>query len=178
MPRLNPNRPPLDHAALERLALRYVERFATSRGRLLAYLERKLFERGAATDSPPDAGAIADRLVTLGYVDDRAYADAQSRALSRRGMGGRRIDMALRQAGIDEPLRRETLDPTDAAAEERALRYAERRRFGPFSKQIADPDQQRRQIAAMVRAGHAPAISARIVRMTPRDDPFEPVDNA
>ncbi|MGC6401107.1 regulatory protein RecX [Sphingomonas sp. FW199] len=178
MDRSNPNRPPLDHAALERLALRYVERFATSRGRLLAYLERKLFERGTVEGPRPDAGSIADRMVMLGYVDDRAYADARSRALSRRGMGGRRIDMALRQAGIDEPLRQETIDSTDSSAEQRALRYAERRRFGPFSRALADPDQQRRQVAAMVRAGHAPALSARIVRMKPGDDALEPVDNA
>ena len=38
--------PPLDAAALERLALRYVERFATTRGRLTDYLTRKIRERG------------------------------------------------------------------------------------------------------------------------------------
>lgn len=42
------NRPltPLDPARLERLALRYVERFATTRVKLTRYLERKVRERG------------------------------------------------------------------------------------------------------------------------------------
>ena len=37
---------PLDAAALDRLALRYVERFATTRGKLADYLRRKMRERG------------------------------------------------------------------------------------------------------------------------------------
>ena len=40
--------PPLDAAALERLALRYVERFATTRGKLTDYLRRKIREIGRA----------------------------------------------------------------------------------------------------------------------------------
>ncbi|HYZ48955.1 MAG TPA: RecX family transcriptional regulator, partial [Sphingomonas sp.] len=39
---------PLDAPALERFALRYVERYATTRARLADYLSRKLRERGWA----------------------------------------------------------------------------------------------------------------------------------
>ena len=38
--------PPLDEAGLNELALAYVARYATSRAKLLAYLARKLRERG------------------------------------------------------------------------------------------------------------------------------------
>jgi hypothetical protein len=43
-----PRRPldPLERADLERFALRYVERYATTRGRLADYLKRKIRERG------------------------------------------------------------------------------------------------------------------------------------
>ena len=65
----------LDEASLERLAIRYVERFATSRARLVRYLERKLAERGWSGGDAPPVEALATRLVALGYVDDAAYAD-------------------------------------------------------------------------------------------------------
>lgn len=177
MSRRTPNQAPLDQPALERLALRYVERFATSRAKLVDYLRRKLRERGGA-DPHPDPDAVADQMVRLGYVDDRAFADARSTALSRRGMGGRRIDQALRQAGIADDLRTEMIQPFVEDAQESALVYARKRRFGPFSPSPADPDRQRRQIAAMVRAGHEPRLAAQIVRARPGDERFDPVDNA
>ncbi|HVJ00769.1 MAG TPA: RecX family transcriptional regulator, partial [Sphingomonas sp.] len=52
---------PLDRADLERLALRYVERFATTRARLAAYLDRKIRERGWAGEGSPDTVALAQR---------------------------------------------------------------------------------------------------------------------
>ena len=42
----------LDGPALDRLALRYVEKFATSTGKLTQYLQRKLRERGWAALAP------------------------------------------------------------------------------------------------------------------------------
>ena len=65
---------PLDDAGLERLALRYVERYATSRARLSAYLGRKLRERGWAGSDAPPVEALTDRLAELRYVDDAAFA--------------------------------------------------------------------------------------------------------
>ena len=89
-------RPPLNAAKLEEMALNYVGRFATSRSKLLAYLRRKLRERGwDGTDEPP-VEQIADRLVRLGYVDDRAYALSKARSLTGRGYGERRVRQALR----------------------------------------------------------------------------------
>ena len=38
-------RPPLDHKMLEELALRYVERFATTRAKLRDYLRRKRLQK-------------------------------------------------------------------------------------------------------------------------------------
>ncbi|WP_342454691.1 regulatory protein RecX [Sphingomonas sp. H160509] len=96
---------PLDAAALEQMALRYVERFATTRGRLTDYLMRKIRERGwdggtgAALAEP---GELAQRMADLGYVDDRAFAEQRAAAMQRRGLGARRVAGAFREAGIDE----------------------------------------------------------------------------
>ncbi|MBS0479902.1 MAG: RecX family transcriptional regulator, partial [Proteobacteria bacterium] len=100
MPRV-PRRPvpPLDRPALERMALRYVERFATTRGRLADYLKRKIRERGWDGEAA-DPAAIAERFAELGYIDDRAYGEARANAMARRGLGERRVAGALRQAGV------------------------------------------------------------------------------
>lgn len=154
---------PLDQPAIERLALRYVERFATSEARLADYLGRKLRERGA--DGVVDPRAAAARMVERGYVDDRAYAEARARGLARRGLGARRVSQELRQAGIDgEGIARATAEtsPLDAA-----LAYARRRRIGPFARVAPDPKTLEKQIAALVRAGHAFGLARKIAALPP-----------
>jgi len=160
----------LDSAALERLAIRYVERFATSRARLVRYLERKLAERGWSEADAPPVEALAARLVALGYVDDAAYAAARERAMARRGLGGRRIAGALAVDGIDEDLRAVVAGAHDRVAS--AVALARRRRLGPFGPPLADRQARERAMAAFLRAGHAPALARRILD-TPDEDGLE-----
>jgi regulatory protein len=158
--------PPLDAPALERLALRYVERFQTTRARLAQYLARKVRERGWDGD-PADPHAIADRFAALGYLDDRAYAEARASALGRRGLGARRVAGALMQAGVGEEDRDHVAPAVAAEAVEAALRFARRRRIGPFADQPAERDAREKQLAAMLRAGHPLDLARRIVRLAP-----------
>lgn len=156
-------RPPLDAAALERLALRYVERFATTRGKLADYLRRKLRERGAVEDFDPDAiDALADKFVALGYVDDAAWASAKAGSLTRRGYGARRVSDALR-AGRIEPELAAAVAPDEAEAWAAAETYARRRKIGVHGDGAADRDLKRKQLAAMLRAGHAFEVARRMV---------------
>jgi regulatory protein len=162
--------PPLDAAALENLALRYVERFATTRGKLADYLRRKVRERG--WDGPVlDPAAVAERMAGLGYVDDRAFAEARARSLARRGYGERRVSQALRAAHVAEDDASEALEQSAGAAGESALALARRRRFGPFAAVLADERQRERQIGAMLRAGHSFALARRIIMALPGEIP-------
>ena len=160
-------RPPLTAARLDELAIFYVSRFATSRAKLLIYLKRKLVERGWEGKAPADLSALADRLVRLGYVDDRAFALAKARSLTVRGYGEGRVRQALHGAGINEddgdPARQ--LAKADAVGS--ALHFAKRRRVGPFGDAAADPVKRDRALAAMIRAGHGFALSRAILAMEP-----------
>ena len=157
---------PLDEQKLGEIALRYVGRFATTRAKLRSYLQRKVRERGWESAGPPDVEAVAERLAALGYVDDAGYALAKSRALAGRGYGKRRLGEALRAAGIGEADGAAALELADADAVSAALRFAERRRLGPFAAQtIDDPAERQKALAAMVRAGHDMALARAIVRM-------------
>jgi len=158
--------PPLDQAALERLALRYVERFATTRGKLSAYLARKIRERGWEGE-PADPDGVAERMAALGYVDDRGFAEQKGAALGRRGYGARRVAETLRAAGLDAADAAPILAQARAAALESALRLAQRKRIGPFAEAPADPAQRARQLGQLLRAGHAPALARRIVAADP-----------
>jgi regulatory protein len=166
-------RPPLDDKGLHELALRYVGKYATTRSKLSAYLARKLRERGWDGAREPDLSAIADRFAELGYVDDAAYALARSRALSSRGYGRRRLDQKLRQAGVGEEDGAAARELAERDAVDAALRFAERRRIGPFGAPSKDPKAREKAIGAMVRAGHGFALAKAVVDW-PSDRPIDP----
>ena len=163
--------PPLDAAALDRLALRYVERFATTRVKLARYLATKIKLRGWEEGSgPPDPRVLADRLAGLGYIDDLTFAEARAGAMTRRGLGARRVRGALRQAGVAEA-DAETVEPVLAdGAVDAALGFARRRRIGPYAAAPADRAQREKHIAALVRGGHAFGLSRAIASLDPGAD--------
>lgn len=157
-------RPPLDEAGLEATALGYVERFQTTRARLVRYLAAKLRQRGWDGAAEPDPGALADRLAALGYIDEAAFADARARGMKARGLGARRIRERLRADGaLPSDADGGPLPADDEEAEALARRFARRRRLGPYGPPVADPRGCARQMAAMLRAGHAPDIARRIL---------------
>jgi regulatory protein len=161
-------RPPLDRAALERLALFYAGRYATTRAKLRAYLIRKLRDRGwSEGEGEPSLEPLIERFAALGYVDDRAFAMARTGSLQRRGFGERRIGQALRAAGIGEEDAGEAHEQARAGAWAAALRFAERKRLGPFAIVEPDRDARRKAFAAMARAGHAPEVIRRLLAAAP-----------
>ncbi|WP_260482302.1 regulatory protein RecX [Sphingomicrobium flavum] len=161
-------KPPLDEAHLRDLALHYVGRYATSRGKLRAYLHRKLRERGWDGDSPAPVDAMIERFAELGYVDDAAFAAAKARDLSARGYGARRLGQTLYAAGISEEDGAQARDIAEEAKLEAAMAFARRRRLGPFAQQeVEDPALRQKQLAAMMRAGHDFALARRILALEP-----------
>jgi regulatory protein len=168
MARANPNPRPIDAARLHDLALAYVARFATSRAKLESYLRRKLRERGWAGEGEPPIAALAEQMVTAGYVDDAAYARAKSGSLLRRGYGLRRVAQALGAAGISEEVREE-VRPGEGPMRRAALAMATKRRFGPFGTGEPDRPLREKQIAAMLRAGHPLDTVRRLVDAPSRE---------
>ena len=146
------------------MALRYVERYATTRAKLGHYLRRKLADRGWDGEDTPPVDALVQKMAERGYVNDRDFAAMKARSLTARGYGARRIDLALRAAGVSEDDVSSELgerqEDDDLAA---ALAYARRRRIGPFARQAPDADARRKALAALLRAGHSFEIARRIL---------------
>ena len=158
---------PLSEIKLRDLALRYVGKYATTRAKLRTYLARKLRERGWAEERQPDLEELTSRFAELGYVDDASYALGQSRSLTARGYGQRRLADKLRLAGVEESDGTAATAYANQEAVAAALRFAERRRLGPFANAIADPPQRQKWIAAMLRAGHSFSLSREVCNMVP-----------
>jgi len=162
---------PLDEQGLNNLALRYVERFATTRAKLAAYLDRKLRERGWEGSGPADTQGIAQRFAEQGYVDDAGYALAKSRSLAGRGYGKRRLSVALRVAGVEEADSAAAHALADEEAITAAVRFAQRRRIGPFARsEPSSPAERDKAIGAMLRAGHDFGLARAIAAMPPIED--------
>ncbi|MCJ8157142.1 RecX family transcriptional regulator [Sphingomonas sp. LaA6.9] len=170
----NSARPPLDSEALERLALHYVERYATTRARLRGYLERKLRERGWAGESEPPHEAIVARFAERGYVNDRLFAESRAEALARRGYGARRVDSALRIAGIEDADAEIARVQAGERAWDAALTYARRKKIGPFAPEPSEEKRQQKQLAAMLRAGHPFEFAKLLVSASPGECPSDP----
>ena len=164
-------RPPLDGDSLRDLALRYVSRFATSRAKLLAYLNRKLQERGWHGEGAPEPERLVERLAELRYVDDRNFAVMKSAALTRRGYGARRVTQTLRADGIADADREEADTQLSNDSWDAADRFARRKRLGPYAIAPADLKQRDKAIAAFLRAGHGFDTARRWIDAAPGEPP-------
>jgi regulatory protein len=165
------HRPPLDLEALERFALSYAERYATTQSKLAAYLRRKVRERGWGGDGEPPIALLVERLAELRYVDDRAFAEARAASLTRRGYGERRVGQALLAAGVSEDDAAPARERMKEEALHAALRFAERRRIGPWAEAPVDRARREKAIAAMLRAGHPLDLARRVVDARPGEVP-------
>ena len=164
-------RPPLDSEALDRLALHYVGRYATTRSKLKHYLARKLKERGWAGASRPDIEQLAERFSNLGYIDDSAFAAARASSLQRRGYGERRVSQSLRAAGIEDEDLAAVREQVEEGAREAALRFARRKRIGPFASHEPGREEKQKAFAAMMRAGHPMDIVKEVLNTSADDIP-------
>lgn len=164
-------RPPLDGESLERLALFYVGRYATTTAKLASYLRRKVQERGWNGEETLPIEALVQRFCELGYIDDGAFAAARATSLQRSGYGERRVAQALRAAGIGEEAAAAARAQSRDGALAAALRFAERRRIGPYASEAADRPAREKAFAAMMRAGHPLDLARRIVSARPGEVP-------
>lgn len=163
-------RPPLDADKLNELALAYVARFATSRAKLAAYLARKVRERGWAGSGEPPVEALVAKAAAAGFVDDAAFALSRAQSLTARGYGERRVRQALHAAGIEESDGEAARGHARDDAIEAALRFARRRRIGPYAAAPADQAARELALAAMVRAGHGFRLAKAILALPPGAD--------
>ncbi|GEQ98446.1 recombinase RecX [Iodidimonas gelatinilytica] len=177
---------PMTPDRLERAAYHYLERFATSAGNLRRVLEQKIRRRNASF-APPSAeqeqwiDTLIEKLLRLQLLDDRAYAEAMARSQHLRGKPKRSIQhwlkaRAVSEADIDAALNAlaDDIGPMTDPDHLAAMRFARKRRLGPWKRDMKDrapetPDRramharQNKEIAAFARAGFSYDIARKIL---------------
>lgn len=180
-----PRKPPrpVTPAVLDRMALAYLERWASSAQNLRRVLTRKVERRCRLREEDPGPvlplveEAVA-RAVSCGLVDDEAYAEARVASLRRRGGSSRAIAATLAQKGVDRETAADALardeearaaaDPDADPEREAARALARRRRIGPY-RTAARVENRERDLARLVRAGFPYAIARAAVDEDPKD---------
>jgi regulatory protein len=154
-------------AYLERAALYYLERYASSSQNLRRVLARKVERRCRERDEDPaEAMALVDEVVgkalSGGYVDDKVYAQGRVAALRRRGGSARGIAMKLAAKGVDRELVEAALADEHTDEITAALALARRRKLGPFRTRDRALHRDR-DLAAMARGGFSFDVARRVV---------------
>jgi len=167
----------IDAALLERWALGYLERFASTAENLRRVLSRRVRRRlGPDHRMTAETAADIDALVagyrTSGLIDDAAYAAGRARERLRRGQSLRTIRAALAAKGVGADdaataiaaLSEAAADPEFAAA----CAFARRRRLGPYRRDGGVPDRTR-ELAAFARAGFSRRAAAAVLNCADQD---------
>jgi regulatory protein len=158
---------PVTRAYLQRAAVSYLERYASSSANLRRVLQRKVLRRGGSDAAKDPAIAVmidevVATTVSIGLVDDARYAEMKAASLRRRGGSRLKIAAKLAERGIGAELSQRAIDShemDDAAA---ARRYAERRRLGPWRRE-GRVERRDRDMAAMARAGFSFELARRVI---------------
>jgi regulatory protein len=154
---------------LERWALAYLGRFASSAENLRRVLLRRIRRRSpAGSDAPQHIAPLIDELVERyrrsGLLDDEAYAAQRLQSLSRRGESLVKIRARLAEKGVENSVvaqalaaLREDAGDLDLVA---ACAFARRRRLGPYRRGVAD---RFHDLAAFARAGFSRQIALQVL---------------
>jgi regulatory protein len=163
---------PVTAERLEKAAFAYLERFDSSAETLRRVLRRRLERavRDGVSEREPGLalveGTVA-KMVRLGLVDDRRFAENKVASLRRAGRSARAIRLALASKGVEaEQIDAALQLPGDAAARaelEAALALARKRRLGPFRPDAARAAARSKDLAALGRAGFSYSLARRIV---------------
>jgi len=156
----------IESELLERWALDYLGRYASSAENLRRVLMRRLRRRSPAATQT--AAALIDALVVRyresGLLDDAAYAIGRVQSLHRRGESLRGMRARLAAKGVAatqvaeamSSLQEAVADPDLAAA----CAFARRRRLGPYRRSAAN---HARELSAFARAGFSRRVAEAVL---------------
>ncbi|MGO4570646.1 regulatory protein RecX [Microvirga sp. 2TAF3] len=154
-------------AYLQRAAMAYLERYASSAENLRRVLKRKVDKRCRLRGEEPAEfyeaiDEVVEKSLRSGLVDDTRYAEARVATLRRRGGSARAIRAKLSLKGIDRATIATALEGEEGDEEQAARALARRRKLGPYRPGERAPYRDK-DLAALARAGFSFDIARRIV---------------
>ena len=155
---------------LRNKALHYLERYSSTEAKLTDILQRFAMRKitGYSTSEvAPHIHHVVSQCVTLGYIDDRAFAESKWQAGLRNGRSPQMLAQKLKLAGVNDDIIHalRTQDAESADTElHAAIISARKRRIGPFAKTPpADYAEFQKQLARLVRAGFSLSVARTVM---------------
>lgn len=164
-------------AYLQRAALAYLERYASSAENLRRVLKRKVDNRCRLRgEDPAEFLEMIDEVVAkslrTGLIDDTRYAEARVATLRRRGGSARAIQAKLSAKGVDRTTIAAALEGGEEDDEEKAAHaLARRRKLGPYRPGERAPYRDK-DLAALARAGFRFDVARQVVDGEREEDRF------
>lgn len=158
---------PVTEAYLERAALSYLERFASSAENLRRVLRRKVETRCRLRGEEAEpflalVDPVVARTVSSGLVDDRRYAEARVASFRRRGASTRGIKAKLAAKGVGRGTVDVALAEEDGDERSAAIALARRRKIGPYRPGERAAFRQK-DMAVLARAGFPFDIAREVI---------------
>lgn len=173
---------------LLRATYSYLQRFATTEKNLREVLRRKAKRRLPEFNDDPefenDTAAlrlkaeewideIIQKAVEQNLVNDRTFAEGRAASLIRGGNSKMKTAQKLMTKGVDADVVEDVIDRLESDYQDlddlAAVKYARKRRFGPFSIRHDGTEVQEKELASMCRAGFSFHLAGRILKM-PKDE--------
>lgn len=151
---------------LNNYAMFYLERFSSSSANLKKILMRRVNKSVPFHGEPSMEAAttmvddVVTKLLDLNIIDDALYAKSRTTSFRRAGNSKRQISAKLFAKGLETDQIEAAITVVDKAHAfenpelSAAIRYAQRRRIGPYrTRPSTDPDQAKKDLAKLARGG-------------------------
>ena len=150
----------MSRVGLEGAALRYLERFDCSIGRLRKVLNERVAKAARAgaleaAAAPAIVEELLERYQASGLINDERFAKNFAARQRDRGASRRMIEQKLRARGITAEVVEQLMPRNESANSEleAAVAFARRRRLGPHRKPETRAEFRRKDLMTMARAG-------------------------
>lgn len=161
---------------LQGAAYRYLERYATTEANLFFILKRKT-DRILSQNDQEDfniseieawINEVVIECVKHGLVNDRLYAESKMNSYSLSGNSLANIKNKLRSKGVPQDIINDVINKAISNTPDinfkSAIKYAKKRRFGPFRIRELNETTFDKELASMARAGYSYSESIKILK--------------
>ena len=173
--------------SLAEAALRYMARYAASEQSLRRALMNRIRRASMANEAfAQDEAArlrLNDVIETIiakhkksGILNDAAFAEMKVGSLRRAGRSRRAIQQTLSMKGVKQDTIKQAFEARDdeeggeQAEKDAARSLAKRRRLGIYRQKETTPEQRRKDLASLARAGFSLDIARRVLAAPQEED--------
>lgn len=159
---------------LENIALFYLQRYDSCSTKLNSVLKRRVLRAKKQGIIVPDDSSlwieqVVLKMIDLGYIDDKRYAENIFRRLQNNGKSSRYIAAKLKQDGLDTQLIQTLIDSMDISCDEMDIVAAEKlvrkKKLGYFRTPELRREMYQKDLAVLGRAGFSYEIAKQALKI-------------